>query len=749
MLKLALVAAMPHCIALSCYADELHVPSQFATIQAAVDAANTGDEIVVAAGTYRELLDLLGKQITLRSTDPANAGTVDSTIISGDIDNDGSPDGTVVFCGSGETLLTSLSGLTIRDGLAPSGGGVFVDNAALTIDRCDFTSNTCSDTQTGGGAIAVLSGSLSVVGCDFNGNATMRRGIDIYSTDSDIDIDDCDFSASLPDVGRFAVFHNLAGSIDLVDCRFTDRTGSLLVSGGQASVALSGCSFERGVDGSIDVSATSVQVNQSVFRENALRTTADVNHASSLAIRGEDILVEQCVFDSNSSDDSEFGAGLNILGGLPVIRDCQFVNNSSPEGYGAAISSGAASTTIDSCYFYGNKSNHGTVDIVNFNTEVQISECAFVNNSTNDGGAFYLHRGTGGTVRDCFFAFNHAFNKNPSFSGRGGAIFITRRTSKFSPLRIVDSTFLSNTAEQGGAIYADSTAPFTTIERCEFYGNSATEYGGAVMAGYNFGGSISHCIFAENHADMGGALTQAATLSYNNTFFNNSANTGASIWNYDGRVSNQSEARNNIIAGVSGTPHIEVDKDALEFEIDYSIVTGGYSGDGAGAHIYDADPLFVRTPSDGGDGWGDDPTTPGMDEGLNDDFGDLRLSAGSPAIDAGDNAAVPLDIFDLDGDGDTEEPVPFDLDGAPRFVDDMGTPDTGLGDAPIVDLGVYEFLGTSCLADVNGDGAVTPTDFSAWINAFNNNLPECDQNGDGTCTPTDFSAWINNFNNGC
>jgi hypothetical protein len=54
-----------------------------------------------------------------------------------------------------------------------------------------------------------------------------------------------------------------------------------------------------------------------------------------------------------------------------------------------------------------------------------------------------------------------------------------------------------------------------------------------------------------------------------------------------------------------------------------------------------------------------------------------------------------------------------------------------------------------CLADVNGDGFVTPTDFTAWINAFNNNLPECDQNGDGACTPTDFTAWIANFNAGC
>jgi hypothetical protein len=79
-------------------------------------------------------------------------------------------------------------------------------------------------------------------------------------------------------------------------------------------------------------------------------------------------------------------------------------------------------------------------------------------------------------------------------------------------------------------------------------------------------------------------------------------------------------------------------------------------------------------------------------------------------------------------------------------------PDTGVvatftGTATVIATGPVPE--PDCLADVNGDGAVTPTDFSAWINAFNNNLPECDQNGDNACTPTDFSAWIANFNNGC
>jgi glycosidase len=62
---------------------------------------------------------------------------------------------------------------------------------------------------------------------------------------------------------------------------------------------------------------------------------------------------------------------------------------------------------------------------------------------------------------------------------------------------------------------------------------------------------------------------------------------------------------------------------------------------------------------------------------------------------------------------------------------------------------VHQFLVNTCPADVNGDGTVSPADFSAWVAAFNAQAPGCDQNGDGACTPADFSAWITNFNAGC
>lgn len=54
-----------------------------------------------------------------------------------------------------------------------------------------------------------------------------------------------------------------------------------------------------------------------------------------------------------------------------------------------------------------------------------------------------------------------------------------------------------------------------------------------------------------------------------------------------------------------------------------------------------------------------------------------------------------------------------------------------------------------CVADVNNDGQLNPTDFTAWVASFNAGAKACDQNVDGECSPTDFTAWIANYNAGC
>ena len=70
--------------------DGLDFPkADFDNIQAAVDAASDGDEIVVMPGTYTSTQDahvvnMLGKAVTLRSVSPSNADVVAATIIDGE-----------------------------------------------------------------------------------------------------------------------------------------------------------------------------------------------------------------------------------------------------------------------------------------------------------------------------------------------------------------------------------------------------------------------------------------------------------------------------------------------------------------------------------------------------------------------------------------------------------------------------------------------------------------------------------------
>ena len=116
----------------------INVPADYTTIQAAVDAASGGDVILVAPGTYtgtgNEVVDMLGKAITIRAT-----GTPEQTIIHGGGAR------RVITCSSGEGADTIIEGFTITGGSASTGGGIYCSYSSPTITDCTITGNTAND----------------------------------------------------------------------------------------------------------------------------------------------------------------------------------------------------------------------------------------------------------------------------------------------------------------------------------------------------------------------------------------------------------------------------------------------------------------------------------------------------------------------------------------------------------------------------------------------------------------------------
>jgi Right handed beta helix region len=139
----------------------INVPADQPTIQAGVNAASNGDTVLVAAGTYTENINFLGKAITVTSS--AGAKT---TII------DGGKIAPVVTFSNSEGARSVLRHFTLQNGTSTfnsqyAGGGIYINGASPTISGNTIQNNSaCSD----GGGIGVSFGSPRIRGNTIKNN---------------------------------------------------------------------------------------------------------------------------------------------------------------------------------------------------------------------------------------------------------------------------------------------------------------------------------------------------------------------------------------------------------------------------------------------------------------------------------------------------------------------------------------------------------------------------------------------------
>ena len=174
------------------------------------------------------------------------------------------------------------------------------------------------------------------------------------------------------------------------------------------------------------------------------------------------------------------------------------------------------------------------------------------------------------------------------------------------------------------------------VENCKFSGNWATS-GGGVYAEHCPGDSaatFTNCLFAGNYgeSDGGGILlsgNDAVGNVTNCTFFWNT--TQGNVGGLAIAAGASASVRNSILWGNTNSSGSGIDAQVGTTNVQYSCMEGWTPG-WEGIGNIGRNPLF-------------------RDPRADDDF---RLLSGSPAIDAGDNNAVPQDTWDLDGDGDVD-----------------------------------------------------------------------------------------------
>jgi hypothetical protein len=177
-------------------ADVIHVPADQPTIQAAVDVAVDGDEIIIADGVYlgpgNRDIAIETKAITIRSAGGAGRCAIDceqsgrafmltgllfsDTVIEGLTIRNGTPpaggtgmSGGAVLCDGNDVEITPvIRDCVFVDNQATLGGAVHVlDRASPRIERCTFINNSSAH----GAAFALTGfGFPQILSCGFYGN---------------------------------------------------------------------------------------------------------------------------------------------------------------------------------------------------------------------------------------------------------------------------------------------------------------------------------------------------------------------------------------------------------------------------------------------------------------------------------------------------------------------------------------------------------------------------------------------------
>jgi len=516
-------------------------------LQNAVNTAENGDTLIVAAGVYTGDIDIGGKQIKLFGVNPDDPNIIPKVVI----DCGGNTRG-FIFTG-GETADTVVSGFTIINGGgdAVRGGAIFIDaNSSPLIVNIDI--NDCNVSNANGGAIYISNGSnpefgnVNITNCSAqNGNG---GGVYISSNSSPIfrncSIDDCYAGAN-----GGGVYCETQSSAIFSDSTFTNNSAS--DSGGAifyydlCIVNIDGCEFS-GNWAQNDAGAVLCSFN------------CDFN-------------IDKCNFTGNDAN--------NSAGGIYIEENCSGKIRDTNMSGNTAFEDGGAIYITDS-------------------NVIEIEDCNIADNTALRGGGIFALSSLDVGIADCKINHNKAYRlitigsdsfPDSNFIGQGGGIY------SFDGPTLIENCQISNNISNasGGGIYLSGDSE-PNMHNCLLANNIAGRDGGGVSANWNVKLTLSNCTITNNAivpagfaSGYGGALScayDAYTKVINSILWGNNAEYGPEI-----------SIGNNFDAA---------DKHGAVVNISYSDVEDGQAGAfvdtahgciliwGAAGNFSDINPLF-------------------------------------------------------------------------------------------------------------------------------------------------------------
>lgn len=441
-------------------AEILNVPNTYQTIQAGINAALTGDTVLVEPGTYPENINYNGKNIIVASLYLTNPDTaiISQTII------DGGFLGSVVKFENDEDSTAVLQGFTLTNGFTMGGGGGIMCNSTSspTLKNLRIISNIGG---VGGGLFCFGATSPHLVEVIFENNSALNSGGGIYcENNAEISLERVIISAnaSNQDGGGIYLKNNVRANLSDVTI---DGNNSVSFGGGlycaisctlnleNVMIMLNECEQDGG--GIYLYDSCEVTLLQDTLISNIAGSGGGIYCEKNSNLTVSSSLIEDNVVDF-------YGGGVYVQESNSIFNGCSLQRNSAMDGGGIYYETNAT-LNFSNGIISGNNAENWGGGIYCDESNTILTGTRVQNNSASLGGGIFSGSNITSTFTDVTISGNKA-------STNGGGISLLESTLDFESVQIHSNQAL----ESGGGIHLDiSMVNFSTQNLSNIYLNYA------------------------------------------------------------------------------------------------------------------------------------------------------------------------------------------------------------------------------------------------------------------------------------